>query len=169
MENEKYEGKFFYRIIKVAYYLFLLILVGLSFAQGWDSRPRQLVQDSKSSISCTNGKIYKFEGSGVFLYEKGDEPSYSDDLDLRKLCAYGVTNDYSATYNKLQTPELKNYTLNLSYKDDGSWLSVAGWSIIGSLISYAVLNIIRETLNYMFLGKKFDWEWLINFVALLNS
>jgi hypothetical protein len=58
------------------------------------------------------------------------------------------------------TASYDNYSLQLSYRTQGSWGLMIRWWALGMLVAYIALNIIRETLHYIIYGQKFTWDWL---------
>lgn len=67
-------------------------------------------------------------------------------------------------------PEAQKYTYSFveNEKTRGSWQTVILWGVGGTLGVYVVLNLIRETLVYIFFGRKFQWEWLKKIFGLFG-
>lgn len=170
MSNKNLENKVLYRLIKVAYVLIFILISAFFVLTGWFAKPKAIVDDDNSYINCTLGKSYVLGNVNLHVYSVTDtqiEPYY--EKEARILCAYGVLNDYSSNYRNIQAPSYQNYTLRLQKKTIGSWESAILWWVLGVGGSYIVLNIIRETLNYIFFGKSFDWLWLIIPILLVAS
>ncbi len=170
MNENKLEGKLLFRLIRVVYVLALIGAV-LSFATiGWVSRPQPEVDEEKSYLACDNGKNYKLSANGIYVYSVNTTllSSYQD-VEARKLCAYDVTNDYSTSYSNLETPTNQNYQLKIIEATRGSWGIAVLWWALGIGGAYVVLNLIRETINYILFGKSFDWLWLLIPIALMAS
>ena len=165
-----YENKFIYRLILVVTVLAFLGASGISLVAGWYSKPTPEVDDKNTYLTCENGKSYNLNANKIYVYSvKTTSLSSYQDVEARKLCAYEVLNDYSVEYLNLKIPLQKNYTLHIAERVRGGWFDAALWVVLGIGGSYIVLNLIRETLNYVFLGKKFDWVWLAIPLALFDS
>lgn len=160
------ENNFIYRFVKVVYILSFLAVSLIIIAIGWTTKPTKYVDNQKSYLACENGKSYTLETAKVYVWSGDTELSGYNEADARKVCAYAIADDY---LDKYETPTNRNYTLNLTYATRGSWIStILIWGI-GISASYVVLNLARETLLYIFLGKKFSWEWLQKVWVFLNS
>lgn len=166
--EKNYEEYLVYRLIKTLYILALIFVVVCSLLMGWEARQKQVTDLDKSSIICDNNKVYSIQTAGFFYYDGLTSLSTSDEKEARKLCAYGVLNDYSDKYENLITPANRNYKLNTILKSEGSWLTTIAWVVLGSLLGYIVLSLMRETVNYVLLGKRFDWLWLISLLYWLD-
>ena len=161
MKPKNLEDKLLYRFVKTAY---IICFIGVSLVAvflGWSAKPTPFIDSTKSTLACENGKQYRLDDAKIYLFSKTASLSNYEEVDARKLCAYGVLNDYSSEYQNLKTPQYKNYSINTVESINGSWFSVILWWVLGIGISYIVLNLLRETLNYILFGKKFDWLWLI--------
>lgn len=164
------EDKLLYRLVKVIYIIVFLLSGLIAIFIGWESRPQPEVDDEKSRIACDNGKNYKLSANRIYVYSV-DTTSLSNyqDEEARKLCQYGVLNDYSTSYRNLATPTHQNYQLKIVEGTRGSWTNAILWWVLGIAGSYVALNLIRETINYILFGKPFDWMWLIVPIALIAS
>lgn len=75
-------------------------------------------------------------------------------------------NIFFAPISKNEKSKLKGWTLvtvsniKLIYEKSGSWAHVIYLLLFGALFSYSILNILKETFIYLFIGKKFSWKWL---------
>lgn len=163
---DDYEGKFLYRLVKVAYSICLLIGIIFSLGMAWNSRPTQVFDSEKSTVVCDNGKNYSVDKTGVYIFDTKASLSKDDVVELKKLCLYGFVNNYSNEYDKLITPDQINYKFSVKTKTEGGWPTAIGWAVLGSLIVYIILNIARETLNYLLIGKPFDWIWLSTMIIM---
>lgn len=161
MEIKNLENKILFRLVKTAYVVCLVATFLFVLFLGWSEKPTPSVNSKKSALVCENGKKYLLYDAKIYLFSKVESLDESDDSTARKLCEYGVLNDYSPGYRNLKMPQYKNYSLNLVESIDGSWFSVLIWWVLGFSGSYILLNVFRETLNYILFGKKFDWVWLL--------
>lgn len=164
------ENSLLYRLIKVLYIIVLLLAVIFALVLGWEGKPQSIVDDEKSYIACYNGNTYKLDANGIYVYSMdATQLNIYDDVAARKLCQYGLKNDYSTYYNNLKTSANINYQLKLVEGTSGSWTAAFETWVIGILGSFVVLNLLRETLNYIFFGKSFDWMWLLIPLNALTS
>lgn len=168
MDEEKkfLEKKFLYRIVKVNYVLAFIFFGFIVFIVGWNSKPEEYIDEDKSHLTCTNGKKYALNSSKIYLFSSDSELSEYDDERARKVCAYAIVDDY---LNKYKTPESQNYQVTLVNSIRGSWGSAVMWWTLGLGGVYIVLNLIKETLLYVFLGKKFSWRWLQDSISFFNK
>jgi hypothetical protein len=165
-QRQNYEDHFFYRLVKVAYVVGSLIIGFLIIVIGWTYKPTEFTDGTKSYLACSNGKKYSLETAKIIVWSNNKTLNSYADKEARKVCAYSVVEDYS---DKYPTPQYKNYTLNLVNGSRGSWWIVLLVWTIGLSLLYAILNIFRETLLYMVLGKKFSWEWLEEVLTFIGS
>jgi len=132
-----------------------------ALAQGANPQDTQTYLQQRSAISPSDrsnaGKYLFLKDTHLNLYSKTDTLSKSDDITARKLCAYGIIDDIT---NIFKTPQNMNYTLNLVESTQGSWGAVIFGSLIALSVIYCILNVIKETLCYIFFGKDFSWAWL---------
>jgi hypothetical protein len=184
--NNKYEKNFLYRLIKVSYVIALIFSIVVSVAMSWESIPERVVDRDKSTITCiSNNKTYSLRT--VNMYGSLGKPPFTladfakgSDFCLRNK-TYKVTTGSTdwkvldVEYNDLpkyglEKPSVESmaakgdysykFRINIVEKTIGNWINVGAWLIFGISISYTLLSIIRETLNYVFLGKPFDFEWV---------
>jgi len=90
ISNSDFNKNFFYRLVKVLYYVSIILLSLFFIIVGWGVRPQ-----------------------------------------------------FSSYYGEMV----------------GSWWNTFLLWVLGIGGSYLVLNLLREMLNYIILGKPFDWEW----------
>lgn len=164
-KNMYLEGNIFYRLIKVAYIFTLLLGIVLIGVFGWESKPESYVDSSKSYITCNNnnyndfqtrGKTYTLDAIEAYSIYAG-YLSNTDVIKAKVVCAYDVKWNYSYTND---IPNYQNYQLTIINSVRGDWRYVFIWWIVGFCVVYIVLNLIRETLIYIFFGRPFQWEWL---------
>jgi len=159
MSKANWEEKFLFRLVKVVYVLALLVSIFLVAVEGWYSRPISYVDDDKSTLSCDNGRRYTLSSVRIYIYSttEGGTLDASDDRHAKVICAYGIVDDSITRYN---LPSTNNYKVNYVYSVRGSWQSALLWWIGGFLGVYIVLNLMREALNYIFVGRPFQLDWL---------
>lgn len=63
----------------------------------------------------------------------------------------------------------RNFKQDFYSKTNGHWGISLGWGILTFIIGYIVINLIKETLLYLFLGKKFTFKWLKEIILLLTK
>lgn len=187
MNEDNLEQKFTFRLVKVAYILALfcgIVFVGLI---GWSEKPYNAVDNAKSTITCNGGKSYSFNSVGIYPIGGATTLDSFDNEEAGKFCMEHYTYSYTqnsnpnkqltATFSQLpslglsasQYPVASWFTYSMSHYVQGSWTNVILWLVIGFLVVYIVLNIIRETLNYIFFGRHFQWDWLVKLWNLFNQ
>lgn len=122
-------------------------------------------QKSKANYMCEQAIEEKLkyrqasEGYLQYLGPKGEVFSEYDNKwfentdQNRKIIVGNVINKYSTGI----------YELHDVYSTNGSWSTVITWWVLGITFIYGALNLISETLLYVFFGKKFTWQWLKSF------
>lgn len=166
MNESHLEQKFLFRAIKVAYILALLFGLFIVGALGWGEKPTTYIDGKKTTINCTNGKNYATNDLDIYLWEKETQLDTYDDRKAKIVCTYGVKEDYGTKYN---LPSTANYTVNYVESVRGDWFTAILWWGIGFVVVYAGLNLIRETLIYMFFGRPFTFDWLVKLIDFFNS
>lgn len=164
--SQKLENKILYRIIKVSYILSLIISFIFVAALGLSEKPYESVNEEKSELICNSGNIYKLSSFESYWATYQDELSSTNDITARKVCLHqelkssGLSEtDIEKTINSSGKIE-KNYQINLVKTTVGNWSNVFILWAIGIAISYISINLIRETILYIFFNTKFSWEWL---------
>lgn len=170
MNKAELEEKTLYRIIRVGY----VVTFGLLFVL-WVDRayikhsPEEIVDATASKVLCEDGRVYEFEllesYQSHYPVQNYDRKVQTEhrlnanvyDLMSKSICKYSVAYD---AYNPRPLPDLPNYEVYEVTKSIGSWNRVIALWVIGFVGLYVVLNIIRDTLNYMFFGKPFTFDWL---------
>jgi hypothetical protein len=174
--GDNLENKFFYRLTKILYFLFLTTVIAILSCVLFYKLTYFPLDNSKSKIVCSNGKEYTFKGINIlseYLYTENLQlHDYSEDDDnqaARSACSNNPE-DYKNWGNRdrlLSGGDLdKIYTL----KAARDWHKVATafrYSCLIFLAFYIVLNITRESLIYLAFGKKLTWNWLVKFKKLL--
>lgn len=143
------EGKWWYRLLKVAYILSYVFSIGLVLIISYSAMPQRTLDGNLSLIKCNNGTNYAPEKNSIYLY--GDSLSSYQDENARILCAYDTTNYYRYT-----APSYKNYTFAPYYiePDYSSWFF---YSLLALLITWSVLKLIRLGVQYIAFGHSPRW------------
>lgn len=84
------------------------------------------------------------------IFSEYDQKWYPNTEENRTIIINNVKNKFPAGI----------YKLNNIYSKKGSWSTVVKWWILGFVSIHIVLNLIKEILLYVFLGKEFSWKWL---------
>jgi len=159
------ENKWFYRLVKVMYIFFLAIgLVGV-LCIGWSSKPYQLVDNKRSFLTCPDGTKHTFQSFDLYFYSK---EKFSD-YDVEK--AIGTCNKKHLKKGEAVTDltlikfldadkhwEENNrdpYPTHWIYKTEGSWIEATEWGLLGSIVTFLILTVIKQSLLYIVYGKKF--------------
>jgi len=153
-KDSKYRKNFLFRLTKVCYIIALILAILLVILAGWDERPQLMVDSDKSNIICSDGRKYKFTDSGIYLSSKDSKLSSYQEDKASTLCS---------------NSGWSTYYLDIVENTYGSWFRSVLWWSLGIIGSYIFLNLIRETLNYLFLGKSFDWEWVMEIREFLKE
>ena len=151
-----YENNFVYRLIQFLYVSIFILGIILVVYIGYQGKPHEVVSNQKSYLECTNGKTISFESANIFVFDKTQPLASYEDINARKACEYNIKDDYS---NKYKTPAL-NYKAKVVSEIQGSWEDVIAWWFGGLVVIFFGLNIAKESLLYVFIGKKFSWNWL---------
>ncbi|GEM_PF-1916218 len=170
-DNEELEEKLVFRLINVAYLVFLLAVIAISIGISLESKPKVIPNQYKSYINCSDGKNFSFRQASITTWDMLNERNLDDfgDEKARILCAKydrqkaldaGYSNYEIDNFIKSNLIDQKNYSLNVDYEVEGSWITVIFYSIVGIGVGYAVLNVIKETLFYILFGRKISWKWL---------
>jgi len=151
-EEQKLESKFVYRLIKVCY--IIVFFLSQFFNYALLEKPSE-IYTKNTYLNCSDGKKYKITPDPY-----GEILTKEEKSEFRKICLYGITD--KDKIKSMYDPLSENYTLNQSEKSEivGSWWTVIWNLLLGALIGYVLLNILREGLNYLFLGVGFAFNWL---------
>jgi hypothetical protein len=132
-------AKTWWRAVKVAYFLLLILIVGGICAVIYDQDDASF-NSEKSYIECSDGRKLALRTNGIYLYS--DYVNYSDDQDIRKMCASG---EFGRSVDK-------NYKLVAIY-DPAQWgVIVKVWFLtIGS--AALITEFLRRIFYYIILGS----------------
>lgn len=76
IDNLDLEVKWFYRLVKVMYVLFLAVgLIGV-LCLGWSVKPYQLIDTQKSYLTCPDGTRYFFKSLALYFYTRSSFDDY---------------------------------------------------------------------------------------------
>jgi hypothetical protein len=176
MRNHDLESRFFYRLVKVVYFLFLFLALILAFYFGYGYMPTKYVDNDKSYLVCPKG-LYTFNSQGIqFWVRDNDENKFTSnnfDEKAKKSCSEYVESDWELAdkppemerAEKMRKEFISNpnhgpFTVSLEIGTEGSWKKALEWWLGGGGLIYIILNIIKETLVYLAFGKKFTWDWI---------
>jgi len=178
MKNQDLESRFFYRLVKVVYYTFLFLFLGLAFFFGQEAMPKTYVDNDKSYLVCETG-LYLFNDVGISFWNKNNSEKYLySDAEVEKKATEACLKrtEFGVHETKETTPESeraekmrkkllsesnhKPYTFSIEFKTIGSWKEVFEWWLAGGGLIYIILNIIKETFIYLAFGRKFTWGWM---------
>lgn len=188
MKNQDLECRFFYRLVKVVYYIFLFLFLTLVFYFGYSSMPKKYVDNDKSYLVCETG-LYLFNDVGIYFWNENNSDKYlSTSSDVEKKAEEGCSRkaDMPNTYETQEvTPESEraekrrkellskpnhgSYTFSIEFKTEGSWKETFEWWLEGGGLIYIILNLIKETLIYLAFGRKFTWDWLIKIYHIAKA
>lgn len=165
-QNKQLEQNILYRTINVLY--FCTWIAGLLFISvlAYSFKPYEIVDSQNSYINCNNGKKYTLENAKIYLFVGDKYMGQYNDTKARKVCEYGIVDDYPNNY---KTPIYANYTVDTVHKMSGAWKDVILTIVIGCLVLFFGLNLIKETLLYLFFGRPFSLGWLIKFISLFKG
>lgn len=151
MSVEELSQKWWYRLLKVVYigsYLLALIFIIAVASEAW---PTTYTDTYNSLIKCINGNTYTAGVNGISIASDGGFILPSEEIDARKLCEYGIVNDYLGSYS---TPPSKNYEIQTVPVTTGSWKEVLKIFAIGVVIGVLVLEAVRRVFLYVLTGRK---------------
>ena len=173
-------NKWWYRLIKVFFYLIIIFCILCSVSVIFDINKPKEVTDYK--IACrgdyTNKKSFFAEkDAGIYIYDYDKNTVYTSlsDEDRKKIrngCditeAEANTNNQKAieyikeqeglgidhgTIQKYIDNNLRPYTVSEVTRNEGSYLAIIEYSLPVILIALAIAEIIRRIFYYIILGK----------------
>jgi hypothetical protein len=173
--KQELEENIFHRLIKVAYVGTLFLSMSFVILIGWTLKPYSSVDEDKSRVVCENGNTYKLSSFEAYWSSYQTSLDAYDDERVKKVCfdrSIGRNAGYTEAQinNIVETSQInKNYKIDLAESTTGSWTNVLLFWIVGLVLSYGSLNLIKETLHYVLFGQKFSWGWLKQIINLLNN
>jgi len=163
MENKKtisyLKSKAWYRLVKVFFFLALLIVLGIFGFIAFSSKPYTTIDQYNSKIVCNNGKEYKAGDHGIGIYlpqvfsviRGADNPA-----DAQVLCVEGGSFVPEAVsmdeWTKLTSPT-PLYKIEIVEKTVGNWWSFIGYIVLALFIILAIFEAIRRIFYYIVLGS----------------
>lgn len=177
---------FIKRLLNVIYGITLILLFSISILVVYEKRPIRVQDLQRSTINCSNGKKYSLETLGIEVYPSEDGKSFAgwfaEEERIARMTCFGKTlnrekarsDGYSdqeidegevkfITDNKIE----KNFKQEFYTKTKGNWGISLGWGILTFIIGYIVINLIQESLLYLFLAEKFTFNWLKKIIIFL--
>ncbi len=156
------EIKWFYRLVKVMYVFFLTTgFIGV-LCIGWNSKPYQVIDNKKSYLNCPDGTRYSFDSLDLYFYSKQPFSAYDGKKAIEK-CNKKMSNRHPKFGYDLAFDEK---FISWSFKTNGSWIEAIEWWLLGSLIVFLIINIIKQSLIYVVYGKKFTCSQMLPLVLL---
>lgn len=166
---KKYEDKFLYRLNKVLYIFSLVIAIIIVGFVGWENKPHDgVIDQEKSFVLCKNEKKYYLKSLTNSFENYGGYVPADAKQEATEICAYGKRLSTLDSY-AVKIPTTQNYSLQIYRETNGSWWLAGAWWILGTIGVYSLLSFIREITNYLFVGKPFDWMWLVYLKFALES
>jgi len=162
--QNKLEGKFLYRLIKVLYFLALIVVGSCVLFLGWGERPIRSINREESYLICQNR--YRLSETNVYPDEARVLSGHQND-EARELCislfrskalATGASNYEIDEFLRSRASDISKHSLDLQYEIKGSWGDAFRFWSIGLALAYFTLTLIRKTLLYVVFGEKFSWE-----------
>jgi hypothetical protein len=175
MENKKtishLNGKAWYRLVKVVFFLALLIALGIFNLIAFSSKPYTTTDEYNSKIVCNNGKDYIAGNNGIDIYKaiadefnRPRESSYilydvigTDHPNNATVLCWGgssfvpeaISNDDWLTLTS-STPQ---YKVELAKKTVGNWWGFLELLVIGNIVILLIFEVIRRVFYYIVLGS----------------
>lgn len=143
-------AKWWYRLVKVAYLLFALLIVIVVVSVVVDAYDRTF-NDNESYVSCNDGRKFFVDKMGMY----GDYVSSYDDKSFRTWCATTMVTEDGTKKLKLingPVPEEKNYTFVAVYTPR-DWTGTIGSSALWIAVILLVSEGIRRIFYYIILGS----------------
>lgn len=155
-----YEANILFRLVKVSYWFFLIVGILTICISSFEEYRVQEPYMPKSAVPI---KMTRYEYEDKFGTQPNTTPTALTPERRAQMDAVlrDSNNDDMAFTPKSFVPD------QIQNKSIGSWWIVAGIWIFGNFAYYLILNLTRETFNYLFVGKPFDWLWLKNIKSKL--
>ncbi len=162
MENEKtvshLNSKIWYRLIKVIYFVLLLVFLVIPPTAVFYSYGSEYDQ-TNSYIKCANGKVFYLSENGFYIYN--GYMSDSNKASAKNLCFDGVRNFVKEKIGTMEflkpqviseTESSGGYELVNKYTNR-NWFATVGFSILSIAIVLLVFELVRRIFYYVVLGK----------------
>lgn len=167
VSNHKHSA--FFRAGTVLYWLLFVIVLLVAAFWGYLYRPVRVVD--KATVVCVDGSNFDAKSAGVYFVGDSEYITTYDDEKLRVFCypprGKEATRYYSKSLNKFITASKadltqaqidaieKNYSLNFQYKVQNSVVEAATAFSIVLIVGVLMLEVIKRTLLYIIIGRKF--------------
>lgn len=141
--NKNYDENILFRLVKVSYWFFLIVgILTISISSFEEYR----VQESYMPKSAVPIEMTRQEYQDKYGSQQNTSPT---------------------TLTPERRAQMDVVLKNTSYT--GNWWIVASIWTFGNFAYYLILNLLRETFNYLFVGKPFDWLWLKNMKSKFST
>lgn len=164
---------FSYRLIIVFYLGILIFLCAVFIGIATITFPKIEINNRLSYFKCENGYVATFNMANVAIYEttyfwENDiVPDVYDQNLIRQYCSEPhqfTLEKWIITDKRLKDTRKKNLNINnikytIVYETTASFFRPINILFFGFLFSYIILNIFKETFIYLFLGRRFTWDW----------
>jgi hypothetical protein len=167
------ELKFWFRLLKVLYIIFLILTFLGCVVWWWETKPYKVVDNENSYIQCERDKekklVYYLDKNDWNEYGKvyGENPtlSYYHDEAIRKVCAQPLnpeTGEFATYWSSYKVLPL-NYEFSPILKTEGSYSKWLRNGILGFILFVFLTNLIKEIFYYVATGKRVyrDVDYLI--------
>ncbi len=162
MEVSVFRNKWYFRLIKVIYIItFTFSIIGYPVAIFMETKPYSAYDFEKSSITCTESSK-NYPASQFKLYS-----AYmlsSEETEVREFCK-GAAVYYLKNITSTETiPEYNEFvslrgwyngtfTFNKEYKQIGKGIYAIGYTILGAVGVFIILELIKRIIFYIITGK----------------
>ncbi|MBX4210566.1 hypothetical protein KW783_01185 [Candidatus Parcubacteria bacterium] len=168
LSREHLEEKWWFRLLKVFYFLFFLIPIIAVIGIAVGSKPTLNGFQSTYQIKCHIDGVLRGNIKGADLYRYSDSITFADDGGeefTRWLCSNPTVNSalnrddfnksYSLARDNKTIPTERNYEILIKDKSyDGSWYTVLSILAVGLFAVVVVGWMIKSIFLYVLVGEK---------------
>ena len=166
---EELNQKWWYRLIKVLYFLVIVVLILSAVAIIYDTE-RPVVDNKESYIKCENGKRFMLNQTNISLYY--DDYLYTDEkAEAQKLCVTKITpeqaqaeldrrkslsNPPPSFIDKTKPVDLEKYRINyelVTIYNERNWFNIIGYSLLAIFSITLFFEVLRRIFYYVTLGS----------------
>jgi hypothetical protein len=166
-QDEKMTNKWWYRLIQVAFVVFIIFLLGSTTAATIEVWPDLNVRSSRYHLECENGETRgDFDGSDLNYFGTDFDTFYSSGKTAEKfakiVCSRaGITaEEVTAEFIDDNIPAEKNYRIATIKKEyDGEWWHPPVVALGGLIFTTILSLLIRAIFQYVAFHKPF-WRTL---------
>lgn len=90
MKKEDLLNKWYYRLIKVIYIFFHVIIISILFLVAYNERPKVITDYENSKIFCSNGTKIVGENTSLYYISSSDEKRFNDMCKVREKLANDI-------------------------------------------------------------------------------